>query len=98
MGIPRSGNFHFAVDLRALFNGDPNGHDIPADFAGAANFHASAPADRALHLSTDDDFAGVHIGRNLPMWPDGYAALGKMDGALHLPVNVQIFPALYFTF
>ena len=58
----------------------------------------SRPAHRAFHFSPDDDFARIDIGRNLAVRADGYAAIGKMDGALHFPVDVQILPAPYFTF
>ena len=57
-----------------------------------------AAPDRALHFSPDDDFARIHVGRNLAVRPNGDAAIGKMDRALHFAVDVQIFAAPYFTF
>jgi hypothetical protein len=81
-------NFHFAVDLSALFNSDPDGYDISADFAGAANFDAFAAPDCALHFSAHDDFAGIHIGGDLAMRPYRHAAVGKVDRALDFAVNV----------
>ena len=58
----------------------------------------SRAADRALHFSPHDDFAGIHVSGNLAVRSDGDAALGKMNAALHFPVDVQIFAALNFAF
>ena len=47
LGILGARDLHFAVNLRALFDGDPDGRDISADFPGAARFpRARGPAPR----------------------------------------------------
>ena len=98
MGIIGARDFNFTMDLRALFDGDPNGQDVPADFSGAANLHALASTNRAFHRAADNDFAGIDVRGNFAVRPDRNPAFGKMDGALHFSVDIQIFPAPYFPF
>src|ERR1019366_4324010 len=98
MGILGVGNLHLAMDLRAFFDGNPDCHNISADFPGAPDFHALAGPHRAFHFSPNDDFARIHIGQNIAMRTNGYAAVGEMDGALHFPVDIQILAAPNFSF
>src|ERR1700730_17783623 len=92
-----AGDLHFAMNLRALSDGNPHGCDIPTDFSRRPNFHALAAPQCALHFSTNDNLARIDVRRNLAVGSDGDAAIGELDGALNLAIDVQVFAPPYFS-
>src|SRR5258708_6760611 len=62
--IPRivgTRNFHLALNLGTLFDCKPKRRDVTANVTGASYFNAITGAQRALHNSSNNDFARVDV-------------------------------------
>jgi len=86
--VLRASNLHSTMDLGAFANGNPQSGDIAADFSGRPDFHTVAAPQRTRHFSADDNLARIDVRRNLAVRSDGDSAVGKMNRALHLAINV----------
>ena len=56
----------------------------------------SRPRKCARHFSADDNLARIDVRRNFAVRPDGDAAVGQMDRALNLAIDVQVIAAAHF--
>src|SRR5580700_310811 len=91
-----AGDLHLAVNLRTFSNGDPRCGDIATDFPRGSNLHPLPATQCSRHFSSDDNLAGINVRGNFAVRADGDAAIGEMDGALHLAVDIQVIAAPNF--
>src|SRR6266496_401156 len=78
-----------ALEEGAIFNRDSGCHDVAGQGTVAADVHAVAGSQVALHFSEHDDFAGIDVGRDYAVAPDGDAVASQVDGAFYASVNVK---------
>ena len=88
--------FIFAAVMYLTQEHDLKFHKLRAILSLGARMIAASQC--ARYDSADDNLARVDIGRNFAVRSDGDPAIGKMDRALHFPIDVQVVAAFNFTF
>ena len=78
-------------EIRAVFNHDARGGQIPNDRAILLDFDAVARSQIALYTAIDDDFACHDVGGQLGGGTYGQLAVVELDESFDAAVNVQIF-------
>lgn len=93
-----AGDLHFTVNLRAFSNGNPRCGYVAPNFSCGPDLNPLAATQCARHFTADHNLAGIDIGGDFTVRPDGNAAIGEMDRALHFPIDIQIVASADFPF
>ena len=89
-------HLHAALQNGSILNADALGDHIARQRTFAADVQTVGALDVALHLAQDHNFAGADVGGDAAVASDGDPVLGKIDGALDSPIDVERFGAADF--
>jgi hypothetical protein len=81
----------------SIFNADALGDHVARQRAFAADIQTVGALYVALYLAQDDHFAGADVGGDAAVASNGDPVLGKIDGALDSPIDVELFVAADFS-
>src|SRR5271167_2578966 len=83
-----STNLNGTLQYRSVFHTDAWGDYVAGKRAFAADVQTIGAMDVAGHRAHNDHFLGTDIGNNDAATSDGYAAVGKIDGALDAAIDI----------
>src|SRR4029077_4347171 len=89
-------DLHAALQHGSVLDADALGDDIPGQRTLAADVQAISALNVAVHLAHNHNFAGANVGRDAAVTSNGYAIVGKTNGALDPAVDVKRFRAADF--
>jgi len=91
-------HLHAALQNGSILNADALGDHVAGQCSLASDVQTVGALNVALHLAQDHNFAGADVGGDAAVASDGDAVLGKIDGALDAPIDIERFGAADFPF
>ena len=87
-------HLHAALQNGSVLNADALGDYVTCQSTFAADVQTVGALNVALHFAQDDNFAGADVGGDAAVTSNGDPVLGKIDGALDSPIDVERFVPL----
>src|SRR5438270_10439476 len=75
-GLSTLADVDTALEVGTIFDGDTGRNYVAGEGAVAANVDSIAGRQVAAHFAENDDLAGIDVGRDYAIPPDGHAVAG----------------------